>query len=370
MMKNLDEAVACYNAGRLHEAESLTREFLAEQPDDPVGLHLLGTLCLADGRIEEAHEFFERAIHKNNQHPDIHNSLGTIYRNKAMLDKAIDHFDMAIQSWLTYPSAHANLNAALAKRGKADDRFLVSIITPTMGTEDVARAIESVQAQTYPNIEHLVVADGPNGEQAVRKSIPQDPQHPVHLLTLPYNTGADGFNGHRIYGAMTHLVHGRYVCFLDEDNWFDPNHISLMMEMLTARGLQWVYALRKIFEGDGPIIGRDDCQSLGRWATWYDPAVHLVDVNCYLVRHDIALALNTLWHRRSIPELREGPDFQLCKNLMAKYPDFDTSGLYTVNYKVGNTDISATEEFFVEGNEVMRQRHPDGYPWARGVAEE
>ena len=73
-----------------------------------------------------------------------------------------------------------------------------------------------------------------------------------------------------------------------------------MMETLTTHGLQWVYALRKIIDGDGRIIGRDDCQSLGRWATYNDSAAHLIDVNCYLIRRDIALTLSPVWYRRSL----------------------------------------------------------------------
>ena len=37
----------------------------------------------------------------------------------------------------------------------------VTVITPTIGQEYLTQAIESVNTQTYKNIKHLVIVDGP-----------------------------------------------------------------------------------------------------------------------------------------------------------------------------------------------------------------
>jgi len=134
MKDKLRDAMERYDAGHERDAEILVREYLSEDPDNPTGLHL----------------------------------LGGIYRRKAKWDEAIDSFDKAVRFWPPFRNAHADLNAVLAERGKLDDRFQISVITPTLGSESVARAIDSVQAQIYPNIEHLVGADGPDAERAVR----------------------------------------------------------------------------------------------------------------------------------------------------------------------------------------------------------
>ena len=39
-------------------------------------------------------------------------------------------------------------------------------------------------------------------------------------IELPYPTGLDGFQGHRIYGGAPYLARGDLICFLDEDNWW------------------------------------------------------------------------------------------------------------------------------------------------------
>lgn len=361
-MEDFSKAVDLFGAGAFADAEKICRGLLPEHGNDPNLLSLLGDLCRQDDRIDEAQGWFEQAIQNGSLRPNTFDALGGIYRLKNDWDRAIDCFDQVLRLQPTHRSANDGMCASLASRGIPDDRFMVSIVTPTTGYPGLTRAIEGVQAQTYPNIEHLVVVDGPDAERAVRAMLGDTPRHPVHLLPLPYNTGAGSYNGHRIYGAAMYLVNGRYVCFLDEDNWFDPDHIASMMKAITSRGLQWCYSLRKIAGSDGRVLGRDDCQSLGRWPTWNNPESHLVDTSCYLIRFDIALSLGVIWYRRARPIV--GPEFVLCRALMDGYPEYDTSSRYTVNYMEGRNKHSATWPFFELGNAEMKLRYPDGFPWS------
>ena len=91
---------------------------------------------------------------------------------------------------------------------------MVTVITPTTGAPYLKQALESVKSQTYENIQHLVVVDGNHPKAHVMLQEYPD----VDVIELPYPTGTDRYNGHRIYGAATYLCRGDYVCFLDEDN--------------------------------------------------------------------------------------------------------------------------------------------------------
>src|SRR5207249_5053889 len=75
---------------------------------------------------------------------------------------------------------------------------LVTIVTPTTGNPCVARALESVSRQSYKNIQHLVFVDNPQCSAEMRATIRE---YGVDLIELPYATGKERFNGHRIYGA-------------------------------------------------------------------------------------------------------------------------------------------------------------------------
>src|SRR5438874_2673006 len=109
---------------------------------------------------------------------------------------------------------------------------LVTVVTATTGDARVIQAIESVAAQSHQNIQHLVVLDNPQASADIKMAIRQ---RGVDVIELPYPTGKDRFLCHRIYGASTFLGSGEFFCFLDEDNWFDPDHVASLLE-ITQRG--------------------------------------------------------------------------------------------------------------------------------------
>ena len=114
---------------------------------------------------------------------------------------------------------------------------LVTVITATTGSDFLYDALLSVKKQTYQNLEHYVVIDGIERKKEALKILKNFPN--VKLLTLPYATGKDNYNGHRIYAAATYLSNGKYVTFLDEDNYYEPNHITSCVN-LVMDGYEWV----------------------------------------------------------------------------------------------------------------------------------
>ena len=70
----------------------------------------------------------------------------------------------------------------------------MTVITPTLGSGKLHRAVESVQAQSYSRLDHLIVVDGPEGEASARSALPTAPRRPCHLIPVPFKTGAEGFN--------------------------------------------------------------------------------------------------------------------------------------------------------------------------------
>src|SRR5579864_8829985 len=97
----------------------------------------------------------------------------------------------------------------------------VTVITATTGHPRLRRCIESVQNQRYARIEHLVVIDGPEWFDRADETLADMAADSLKVLRLPDPTGKNTWYGHRIYGAMPFLVLSDYVCWLDDDNWFD-----------------------------------------------------------------------------------------------------------------------------------------------------
>ncbi|MBW4686303.1 MAG: class I SAM-dependent methyltransferase [Komarekiella atlantica HA4396-MV6] len=244
--------------------------------------------------------------------------------------------------------------------------MLVSIITPVTGNPLLKQAIQSVQDQDYPHIEHLIVIDGQEREAATRSILQEiefkKPQ--THVLCLPYATGKDGFNGHRIYGMSPFLANGDYLVFQDEDNWFEPNHISSLVQLVKEKQLDWAYALRKIVNADGTFATYDNCESLGRWKV-FQGDYHHVDTSCYFLKKRIVIEYAHLFYVRFAETGIPSPDITLCNELIKAYPRCDTTGFYTFNYRVGMGKFSVKLEFFHQGNAVMQTKYPQGFPWEK-----
>lgn len=241
---------------------------------------------------------------------------------------------------------------------------LVTVITATTGSIFLRQNISSVQAQTHSNIQHLVVVDGnyPNAE----KIVCEFPQKNIHMIKLPYATGANKFLGHRIYGASTYLAEGDFICFLDEDNWMDPIHVESLLSSIDK--CNWAFSLRKIVGQNGNFICFDDCESLGKWPSIIND--FLVDTNCFFLPKSLALHVSPLWYRKARQPGKLSADRTITKALRMlerKKIFYETSGEYTINYRAGNRKDSVQQEFFLKGNEVMRQRYQGNLPWVKKV---
>lgn len=246
----------------------------------------------------------------------------------------------------------------------------VSVITPTIGGPFLSECIESVRAQTYKNVEHIIVVDGKerwNNADPILNSLEFPNGTNEHVLVLPYATGTDRFNGHRVYGGTTYFADGDYHLWLDDDNILEPNHIESLVNLVQEKKLQWAYSFRKIIDAKGNMLCLDDCESLGMWSSILGAQDFFVDVNCYFVAKAVAVMITPVWYRKFRQPGQMEIDRAIAHVLM--HPEnklkFDCTRDYTVKYRVGNTGLSVQADFFLKGNEMMLQRHNGVLPWKK-----
>lgn len=241
------------------------------------------------------------------------------------------------------------------------------VIIATIGNETLSRSIMSVVRQTFKNTHCIVVVDGPKFADRAAHFLEAFADHPrVQRVLLPQNTGSNGYVCHRIYAAMPLLVNEDYVFFLDDDNWFDEDHVESLVTLCERESLDWAYGLRRIIGADGQAICDDECESLGRWPVWYNDGVHHVDTNCYCLRRQVAVDSSRVWHCSRLDangKVLPSADTLLCGWLLQHRPNVATNGRCTVNYALGSWALSPKPEFFLTGNARYRQRYPDGLPW-------
>lgn len=248
----------------------------------------------------------------------------------------------------------------------------VVVITPTTGDEKLITAMESVALQTYKNTKHLIVVDG--GKFAI-PMMDLALKHPDHFIPhskrdiahLPCNTGGGGFYGHRIYAGFGHLVNEDIICFLDQDNTYEPTHVEKLVETIEVDEKRlWAYSLRNIIDKDGKFLCKDDCESLGKWPVWtgmrgHEPNFH-VDTSAYAFKREFLINVGYLWHTGY------AGDRMFFHIIKTNFPEdtYACTGAYTLNYFLDGNPNSASPEFFTTGNEVVKMHYGmlrQEYPW-------
>jgi glycosyltransferase involved in cell wall biosynthesis len=144
----------------------------------------------------------------------------------------------------------------------------VAVVTPYFKESDekLERCHDSVLSQTYSNIKHIMVADGHPSSWTSGKYI----EH----LTLPVSHNDIGATP-RALGALSAFSRGYdAVAFLDADNWYERNHIEIMVDKMLNENLDAVAATRSIYSLDHKFLYID---------TFESKIENTVDTNCWLL---------------------------------------------------------------------------------------
>lgn len=237
----------------------------------------------------------------------------------------------------------------------------VSIITASTGKQHLKDCLESVSNQTHTNIHHLVFCDGPQHIEQFNEVFDSSKDSRRDVIYLPYSTGNNRWNGHRMYAAGTYLTESDFIMFLDDDNFIDPTHVEECIK--ACEGVDWSFSLRKIVDKDRNFICNDDCENLGKWPSVLNENDYFVDVNCYFLRRLPAIIISPIWWRKFREPNVVEIDRAIIQGLRSAAPNYECTRNYTVNYTVGNTELSVKPEFFIKGNEEMLRRYDGRLPW-------
>jgi glycosyltransferase involved in cell wall biosynthesis len=136
----------------------------------------------------------------------------------------------------------------MTEEGPAE-RPAVSVITPTLDRLDfLRRALDSALAQTYADLEIVVVVDGPSPELATFVAGHPDPR--VRLVQRDENGGVAAARNTGIAAAR-----GRYIGFLDDDDIWLPTKLEREVPLLDA-GADVVHSFVYVADGEGQVYER------------------------------------------------------------------------------------------------------------------
>ena len=141
---------------------------------------------------------------------------------------------------------------------------LVTIRIPCYdrGSVVAERAIASALAQTYTNIEVLVVGDNATPETVTAVQSVRDPR--VRFVNIPrtsYPTDPERRWMVVGYGPMNYALDeakGAWITPLDDDDEYTPDHVEVLLRAAIERRLEFVYGQTEVIAPNGAtgIVGR------------------------------------------------------------------------------------------------------------------
>lgn len=249
----------------------------------------------------------------------------------------------------------------------------VAVITATIGRDELIKAIQSVQAQTYP-CTHYVFVDGKDYHKKVKNLLKDD--YPDVIVTyLPMNTGANKMYNSYINAITPFLVKEDILCFLDDDNWYDKDHVKHMAHYIGHYQANYAYSLRYYVSHVTDMVWEDNIESLGFWrfsepiqafshftlhgklyeyiSTIDHHKAHLIDVNCLAVTKSIALRLALVWIEAGF-----GNDRHITRTLLKSGIRGICTGKRTLYYRTSDSTYQLDPNILVKGG-VLDQATAD-----------
>jgi hypothetical protein len=257
----------------------------------------------------------------------------------------------------------------VAFRAKARTRHVqepaaVAVALQTILRPSVKGAIESVFAQDInARVQLLIGIDKKIGNLAQLNKILSDrPSNiEVTVLDLGYSTSVrhGGVHSNHFGGALRTILsfaaNSRYVAYLDDDDWYAPQHLSSMLAAI--RGHEWAHSLRSFANPyNMETMCVDTVENLGpgkgvyaNWGGFACPSSLMIDKRvCAPILH--------LWSEAGTPR-GDAEDRVFFKALCDHFKSFGTNDMPTVNCVIKPED----------SNHAIRERiiFESGYPIER-----
>lgn len=171
--------------------------------------------------------------------------------------------------------------------------FDVAVVMTTIGRPTILEAIRSIYQQVgIERIQLLIGVDVPNSDFAgIDELFREAPSHvsigffyPGYSTSVRHGGIHKAFDGGAMRTMLSYLANARYLAYLDDDNWYAPNHLRSMLDCIPNH--PWCFSLRWFVDPDSrqPIC-LDYWESIGpgkgifneRWGGWTDPNTIMID---------------------------------------------------------------------------------------------
>lgn len=223
---------------------------------------------------------------------------------------------------------------------------LVSIITPTYNSERyIAQTIRSVQEQTYPNWEMIIVDDcsSDKTESIIQEFIKDDSR--ISFYQLQKNSGAGVARNQAV-----DLAKGRYIAFLDSDDLWKPEKLQTQIDFLSSGNFPFSFSFYECIDENGaPLNLRVEAPKILKyWQLFF----------CNFVGNLTGVYDTHFFGKIPISNIRKRQDWMVWLTVLKKIKTAEPIPDSLAFYRVREGSISSSKWRLVQHNfTVYRQFH-------------
>ena len=131
MSQLAQQAIALHQQGRLADAETLYRQWLAQVPEDFAPHYYLGVICMQQGRLTEALPLLDTALRLNPGEVSLLINHGMTLRLLGCAGEAVASLDRAVSLQPGLAEAHVQRGLALDRQEHAWRPGMTMELSPT-----------------------------------------------------------------------------------------------------------------------------------------------------------------------------------------------------------------------------------------------
>ena len=255
---------------------------------------------------------------------------------------------------------------------KTEQNCLISVIVPAYNILDcLERCVNSICAQTWKNLEILLVDDGSTDGTGKLCDLLAEKDDRIRVFHKPNG----GSSSARNLGIS--MAKGKWIGFVDSDDWIEPQMYERLYEAATAAGTSIAQASRDEIDEDyhkRPDVCTPPEQEVTCTAEDFLKTLLLHQGDCSFCTK---LIKKSLFEGHRFPEGKLNEDFRLLVELLCEGERVRIlpEQLYHVFYRIGSNtrrkdknDFSRVFEDIVENADYMEQLTRERYPELREYA--
>ena len=351
----MQAALSAQQARRLDEAAELYRKALSFDPEQPDALHMLGVICYERGDDVEAATLIRRALDLTQwRFPAFRHNYGLVLA-RAFRDRDDTRLEAARRRHRDLVASRVAIRDAVRPR--------VAVVVPCFNhARYLESTLESVYAQTYRDLEIIVIDDGS------RDASPQIAQRVLARSPFPSRFVARANRGaaHTINEGIA-LSSAPYVNLLNSDDAFAADRIERMVEAVVGRS-EWGFGGVGLLDAEGGPVDRLRDRRAFELSCLVAAVPFKETVGFALLTDNVAVSSGNLFFSRSLHERIGGFrdfrynhdwDFAL-RALRISEPVFDAQPSYLYRLHEANTIAQSASAPRAETDSMM----PEFLHWA------